>query len=133
MDTVVFDKTGTLTVGKPEVTAILPADGHTEKEVLRVASIAEQRSEHPLGKAIINRAAESQLEISVPEEFKYVPGKGIECRVDHQKILVGNRAFLRDNNIVLNGAGPDGDASSEILVVRDGVYLGAIQIAANVA
>jgi heavy metal translocating P-type ATPase len=129
VDTVVFDKTGTLTVGKPEVTAILPADGHTEKEVLRVASIAEQRSEHPLGKAIINRAAESQLEISVPEEFKYVPGKGIECRVDHQKILVGNRAFLRDNNIVLNGAGPDGDASSEILVVRDGVYLGAIQIA----
>jgi heavy metal translocating P-type ATPase len=129
VDTVVFDKTGTLTVGRPEVTAILPADGHTEKEVLRVASIAEQRSEHPLGKAIINRAAESQLEISVPEEFKYVPGKGIECRVDHQKILVGNRAFLRDNNIVLNGAGPDGDASSEILVVRDGVYLGAIQIA----
>jgi heavy metal translocating P-type ATPase len=129
VDTVVFDKTGTLTIGNPEVTSILPADGHTEKDVLRVASIAEQRSEHPLGKAIINRAAESQLEVSAPEEFKYVPGKGIECRVDHQKILVGNRAFLRDNNIALNGAGPNGDASSEILVVRDGVYLGAIQIA----
>jgi Cd2+/Zn2+-exporting ATPase/Cu+-exporting ATPase len=129
VDTVVFDKTGTLTFGNPEVISILPADGHTEQEVLQTASIAEQRSEHPLGKAIVNKAAESQLEVSAPEEFKYVPGKGIDCRLDQQRILVGNRAFLRDNNIALNGAGSSADPSSEILVVRDGVYLGAIQIA----
>jgi heavy metal translocating P-type ATPase len=129
VDTVVFDKTGTLTFGTPEVTEILPADGHTEQEVLQVASIAEQRSEHPLGKAIVNKAAESQLEVSAPEEFKYVPGKGIDCRADHRRILVGNRAFLRDNNIVLNGAASYTNTSSEILVARDGSYLGAIQIA----
>jgi heavy metal translocating P-type ATPase len=129
VDTVVFDKTGTLTFGNPEVISIMAADGHTEQEVLQTASIAEQRSEHPLGKAIVNKAAESQLEVSAPEEFKYVPGKGIDCRVDHRRILVGNRAFLRDNNIALNGAGSSADPSSEILVVRDGVYLGAIQIA----
>jgi heavy metal translocating P-type ATPase len=129
VDTVVFDKTGTLTFGTPEVTSIQPADGHTEEEVLQVASIAEQRSEHPLGKAIVNKATESQLEVSAPEEFKYVPGKGIDCRADHRRVLVGNRAFLRDNNIVLNGAGSRTDTSSEILVVRDGSYLGAIQIA----
>jgi heavy metal translocating P-type ATPase len=129
VDTVVFDKTGTLTFGNPEVISILPADGHTEQEVLQTASIAEQRSEHPLGKAIVNKAAESQLEVSAPEEFKYVPGKGIDCRLDQRRILVGNRAFLRDNNIALNGAGSSADPSSEILVVRDGVYLGAIQIA----
>jgi Cd2+/Zn2+-exporting ATPase/Cu+-exporting ATPase len=132
VDTVVFDKTGTLTFGNPEVTSILAADGHTEQEVLQTASIAEQRSEHPLGKAIVNKAAESQLEVSAPEEFKYVPGKGIDCRADHLRILVGNRAFLRDNNIVLNGAGSSVDPSSEILVARDGVYLGAIQIADTV-
>jgi P-type E1-E2 ATPase len=129
VDTVVFDKTGTLTFGNPEVTAILAADGHTEREVLQIASIAEQRSEHPLGKAIVNKAAESQLEVSAPEEFKYVPGKGIDCRANHQRILVGNRAFLRDNQIVLNGAGSNADPLSEILVVRDGIYLGTIQIA----
>jgi Cd2+/Zn2+-exporting ATPase/Cu+-exporting ATPase len=129
VDTVVFDKTGTLTFGNSEVTSIRAADGHTEQEVLQIASIAEQRSEHPLGKAIVNKAAESQLEVSAPEEFKYVPGKGIDCRVDHRRILVGNRAFLRDNNIVLNGAGSSTDPSSEIFVARDGVYLGAIQIA----
>jgi heavy metal translocating P-type ATPase len=129
VDTVVFDKTGTLTCGNPEVISILPADGHSKQEVLRIASIAEQRSEHPLGKAIVNKAAESQLEVSAPEEFKYVPGKGIDCRVDHRRILVGNRAFLRDNDIALNGAGSSANLSSEILVVHDGVYIGAIHIA----
>ena len=129
VDTVVFDKTGTLTFGNPEVTSILAANGHTEREVLQVASIAEQRSEHPLGKAIVNKAAEAQLEVFAPEEFKYAPGKGIDCRVDHRRILVGNRAFLRDNNIVLNGAGSHPDPSSEILVACNGVYLGAIGIA----
>jgi Cd2+/Zn2+-exporting ATPase/Cu+-exporting ATPase len=129
VDTVVFDKTGTLTFGTPEVTSILAADGHTEQEVLEIASIAEQRSEHPLAKAIVNKAEESQLEVSAPEEFKYAPGKGIDCRVDHRRILVGSKAFLRDNNVVLNGAGSSGDPSSEILVACNGVYLGAIGIA----
>jgi P-type Cu+ transporter len=129
VDTVVFDKTGTLTFGNPEVTSILAADGHTEQKVLQIASIAEQRSEHPLGRAIVNKAAESQLEVSAPEDFKYAPGKGIDCRVDHRRILVGTRGFLRDNNIVLNGAGSNADPSSEILVACDGVYLGAIGIA----
>ena len=129
VDTVVFDKTGTLTFGTPEVTSILAADGHTDQEVLEIASIAEQRSEHPLAKAIVNKAAESQLEVSTPEEFKYAPGKGIDCRVDHRRILVGSKAFLRDNNVVLNGAGSSGDPSSEILVACNGVYLGVIGIA----
>ena len=129
VDTVVFDKTGTLTFGNPEVTSILAANGHTEQEVLQIASIAEQRSEHPLGKAIVRKAAETQLEVFAPEEFKYAPGKGIDCRVDHRRILVGNKLFLRDNNVVLSGAASDGDPSSEILVACNGVYLGAIGIA----
>src|SRR5258708_976004 len=129
VDIVVFDKTGTLTFGNPEVTSILAANGHAEQEVLQMASIAEQRSEHPLGKAIVNKAAEAQLEVFAPEEFKYAPGKGIDCRVDHRRILVGNRAFLRDNNIAFNGAGSHPDPSSEILVACNGVYLGAIGIA----
>jgi heavy metal translocating P-type ATPase len=129
VDTVVFDKTGTLTFGNPEVTSIQAANGHTEQEVLQIASIAEQRSEHPLGKAIVKKAAEAQLEVFAPEEFKYAPGKGIDCRVDHRRILAGNRAFLRDNNIVLNGAGSHPEPSSEILIACNGVYLGAIGIA----
>jgi heavy metal translocating P-type ATPase len=129
VDTVVFDKTGTLTFGNPEVTAILPGDGHTEREVLEAASVAEQRSEHPLGKAIVKKAAEAGLEVSAPEEFRYVPGKGIECRSDRQTILVGNRAFLQERSIALNGSAPGVDSSSEILVAANGVCVGAIRIA----
>lgn len=129
VDTVVFDKTGTLTFGNPEVTAILPASGHTEREVLEVASVAEQRSEHPLGKAVINKAVEAQLQVSPPEEFKYIPGKGIECRLDHRNILIGNKLFLQDHNVALNGASSGTGGTSEILVACNGVYLGAIRIA----
>jgi heavy metal translocating P-type ATPase len=129
VDTVVFDKTGTLTFGNPEVTAIQAADGHTESEVLEAASIAEQRSEHPLGKAIVKRAAEAGLAATAPEQFGYAPGKGIECRSNQQNILVGNRAFLREGNVAVDGAGSGVGDSSEILVARNGVYLGAIRIA----
>lgn len=129
VDTIVFDKTGTLTFGNPEVTRIVAADAHTEGEVLQLASIAEQRSEHPLGKAIVSKAAEAGLDVSAPENFKYVPGKGIDCRLDGRKILVGSRAFLQDNKIALNGDGVTADGSSEILVACNGVYYGAIGIA----
>ncbi len=129
VETVVFDKTGTLTFGSPEVISILAADGHTELEVLQLASIAEQRSEHPLGKAIVNRATQSKLEVSAPEEFKYIPGMGIDCRLNHSRILAGNRAFLRENKVVLDGAASSVDHSSEVLVACNGVYLGAIHIA----
>ena len=129
IDTVVFDKTGTLTFGNPEVISILHAEGHAEAEVLQIASIAEQRSEHPLGKAIVNKAVEAQLEVSAPEEFKYFPGRGIECRLDSRKILVGNRAFLQENRIAPNGTATSANRWSEILVGCNGAYLGAIRIA----
>ena len=132
VDTVVFDKTGTLTFGNPEVTSIIAAHGHTEREVLQIASIAEQRSEHPLGKAILKKAVETQLTVSPPEDFKYIPGKGIHCSLDHREILVGNRAFLQDSKISLNGAGVNADRSSEILVACNGAYFGAIGIADTV-
>src|SRR5579871_1407193 len=129
VDTVVFDKTGTLTVGNPVVTSIIAAPGRTDHDVLQLAAIAEQRSEHPLGKAIVRRAAEAGLAATAPEQFGYVPGKGIECRSNQQNIFVGNRAFLREGNVAVDGAGPGVGDSSEILVARNGVYLGAIRVA----
>jgi Cd2+/Zn2+-exporting ATPase/Cu+-exporting ATPase len=132
VDTVVFDKTGTLTFGNPEVTAIVPADGHTEHELLRLAAIAEQRSEHPLGKAILAKAAEAKLTVSPPDTFRYIPGKGISCSLDHLEVLVGSRAFLQEHHITVNGDGTAANESSGIsgiLVAGNGKYVGAIGIA----
>jgi heavy metal translocating P-type ATPase len=132
IDTVVFDKTGTLTFGNPQVVSVVAADGHTEQEVLQIAAIAEQRSEHPLGKAIVNKAVETQLKVSAPDDFKYIPGKGIRCSLDHRQILVGSRVFLQENKLNLNGARGSAERLSEILVACNGAYLGVIGIADTV-
>ncbi len=129
VDTVVFDKTGTLTVGNPLVTSIVAATGRTEREVLQLAAIAEQRSEHPLGKAIVGKAAEAGLTVTSPERFEYIPGAGISCSLDHRKILVGSRAFLQQKQIHLDGQVTGGEHSSEILVASNGEYAGTVRIA----
>ncbi|MGA8311773.1 MAG: cation-translocating P-type ATPase, partial [Terriglobales bacterium] len=129
VDTVVFDKTGTLTIGNPVVTAIVAAPGRTGQEVLQLAAIAEQRSEHPLGKAIVRKAGETGLTVSAPERFEYIPGAGIFCSLAHQQILVGSSAFLRQNKINLDGHAAGVDHASEILVASNGQYVGAIRIA----
>lgn len=113
VDTVVFDKTGTMTFGNPELTSIVAAEGHTESEVLELAAIAEQKSEHPLGRAISNHAAAQQLRVPSPETFKYIPGKGIQCSLDHSEILVGNRAFLQENGVSLDRNDGGAHVSSE--------------------
>jgi len=129
VETVVFDKTGTLTLGNPVVTSIAAAQGRTEEEVLQLAAIAEQRSEHPLGKAIVGRAAEAGLTVTAPEEFQYIPGAGISCSLNHLEILAGSRAFLHQKQIDLGEHVARTDQSSEILIASNGQYVGAIRIA----
>jgi Cd2+/Zn2+-exporting ATPase/Cu+-exporting ATPase len=129
VDTVVFDKTGTLTVGNPVVTSIIAAPERTDHDVLALAAIAEQRSEHPLGKAIVAKAAEAGLTVNRPERFEYIPGAGISCSRDHREILVGSRAFLQQKQIHLDGQGTGAEHSSEILVACNGEYVGTIRIA----
>ncbi|HQS98168.1 MAG TPA: cation-translocating P-type ATPase [Novosphingobium sp.] len=130
VDTVVLDKTGTLTFGQPEVQTITPADGVSVEDVLAAAATAEIRSEHPLGKAIIAKAKQEGLTVAEPEAFSYTPGRGIAADVAGGRILVGNSIWLTDNGIaVLVESGTDRAAVSEILVARDGRYLGSIAVA----
>lgn len=129
VDTVVFDKKGALTFGNPEITSIIPAEGHTELEVLKITAIAEQRSEHPLSKAIVKKAAEAKLAVPAPKTFQYFPGKGISVSLNHDQILVGSKAFLAENQVAVAGHKANGNDSSHILVASNGKYVGAIEIA----
>jgi Cd2+/Zn2+-exporting ATPase/Cu+-exporting ATPase len=127
---VVLDKTGTLTSGRTAVQTIVPACGVSEIEVLESAASAEMRSEHPLARAIVELARATNLSVREPDRFDYAPGRGVITVVDGVTILVGNRGLLSDHAVELptdfaNGA----DASSEVLVARDGRLLGAIVIA----
>lgn len=125
-DTIVFDKTGTLTVGLPNVVAVHPARDVTESELLRIASIAEKRSEHPLAKAILER---STAPIPDPDHFAYSPGLGITCRLGESRISVGNRALMRDIDVSIPAALPEANAVTEVFVARDGAFLGTIHVA----
>jgi len=89
IDTVVLDKTGTLTHGKPVVTAILPAAGFSETELLRFAASAERYSEHPLGKAVVEAAASRGIALAEPAEFAATAGHGVQARVDGRQVEAG--------------------------------------------
>jgi Cu+-exporting ATPase len=109
-----LDKTGTLTQGAPAVTDVLEApgwkiaDGSTASlqpgaQLLAFVASAEKNSEHPLGQAIVNRAAEMGLAFTTPSEFSAVAGQGIRAVVDGHPVLVGNAKWLKDSGVALDG------------------------------
>lgn len=99
IDTVIFDKTGTLTKGEPEVTDIISTSDFTERDVLRLAAIAEMGSEHPIGKAIVEKAKRKRIKVLGGKEHRTVVGKGIECKYGDKLVVVGNRSFMEDKGI----------------------------------
>jgi len=106
VDTVVFDKTGTLTKGEPSVTDILTSNVE-EREVLRLAAIAEKGSEHPIGEAIVKKAVEKRIKIPDVKSYEAIPGKGIKARYLNKTIFVGNRSLIKENKISIENLEKD--------------------------
>jgi P-type Cu+ transporter len=100
VDTVIFDKTGTLTEGKPSVTDINDISELGEKELLRLAAIAEYGSEHPLGQAIVRKGKEQAI-IPNPESFEAISGQGLRAVYEGHIILVGTRKLMIDSGIAV--------------------------------
>ena len=99
LTTVVLDKTGTITKGKPELTDVLPLAGFGEEELLRLAAVADRRSEHPLAEAIVSGARSRGLELGEPEAFEAVPGHGVEATVEGRRVAVGNRKLMAKEGV----------------------------------
>jgi len=93
--TVVLDKTGTITQGQPAVTALIPASGVSEQELLRVAASLETGSEHPLAAAIIQAAQAQQLNMLPVTEFTAVSGQGVRGRIEQDSVYLGNAGFMQ--------------------------------------
>ncbi len=128
VDTIVLDKTGTLTLGNPHVTAVRAWAEVTPERVVQAAAIAERPSEHPLGRAIVQKAAAMSLPVREPDRFTYLPGKGIVCSLDGEQIIVGSRVFLEEHRLDLGTFESGSNGSSEVLVGRNGRLLGALHI-----
>jgi Cu+-exporting ATPase len=136
LEVVVLDKTGTLTKGEPSVTDVfVDEEGQRDgNEVLRLAASAERGSEHPLGQAIVDEADARELDLTEPDEFEAVAGKGIRAQVEGQEILVGKPTWLENSGISLDALPPhserlQAEAKTVIAVAIDGNAVGIIGIA----
>jgi heavy metal translocating P-type ATPase len=131
---VAFDKTGTLTVGEPKVVGVKTFGKYSEGDIMKYAAISEKFSEHPLSKAIVSKAAEMNLEIPDPRDFKTVPGRGVEAHYGGKHILIGRR--MMDGEISEEADGLIGQVESEgktaIPIVLDNRFIGLVVVADTV-
>ncbi|WP_135209782.1 heavy metal translocating P-type ATPase [Vitreimonas flagellata] len=111
VDTLVLDKTGTLTEGKPAVTAIHTAVGGDLDETLRLAASLENRSEHPLGLAIVAAAQARGVGLVEPTEFDSPTGKGVLGVVEGRNVVIGAERFLDEQGIDASGLKSEADAA----------------------
>ena len=127
IDTVLLDKTGTVTYGLPVVSEINTAAGVTKQSLLKVAATAEARSEHPVAKAVLKRAADYSSLGPEPEQFEYRPGRGVLAGVNGTRIAVGNRALFRELGLQ-PPPNAEPEHGSEILVAQNGAYMGSLTV-----
>ncbi|WP_061245532.1 heavy metal translocating P-type ATPase [Leptospira noguchii] len=102
VNTIVFDKTGTLTYGKPVLKSLESLNITKENDLLTLAASAEQNSEHPLSKAIVESAKKKGLILTIPENFETIPGGGISAIVEGNRILIGTERLFYEKEIELN-------------------------------
>ncbi|WP_062209344.1 cation-translocating P-type ATPase [Streptomyces sp. NBRC 109706] len=135
VDTIVLDKTGTVTEGRMTLLAVRPADGEDETEVLRLAGVLENASEHPIARAIAQAATERVGSLPAPEEFANVEGLGVRGTVDGHAVLVGRPRLLVDRALTLPAeveralAGAEAEGRTAVVVAWDGAARGVLVVA----
>ncbi len=133
VNVVVFDKTGTLTKGEPIVTNIVEVSGKT-LDILQIAASIENNSEHPLAQAIVQKGKEEKVEFLPIQNFQAIPGKGVSADINNQKILLGTRMLMEENNIDYQGAEKnivalEEEGKTTMILGVDGKILGLIAVA----
>ncbi|HKY61266.1 MAG TPA: heavy metal translocating P-type ATPase [Gemmatimonadota bacterium] len=132
IEAIVLDKTGTLTEGRFGVTDVVPLDEIGEDELVRLASGVESRSEHPIAAGVLRGAEARGLTPPAPEEFRAIPGKGAEARVDGRSVKVVSPGYLRENDLEIDHARVREVAEqgkTVVYVMVDGRVTGALGLA----
>ena len=131
---VALDKTGTITQGEPRVTDMIPASGRSEKELLSIAYALEKKSEHPLARAITQRAEQEGLTAGEVEQFKALPGNGLTASLDGAVLLGGSYKFISEQIPVPDEIKAQSERLSEegktpLFFTLDGELCGIIAVA----
>ncbi|MGQ9575039.1 MAG: heavy metal translocating P-type ATPase [Thermoguttaceae bacterium] len=138
VDTVVLDKTGTLTLGRPALTAIVPAEPATPEQLLRYAAAAERLSQHPFSEAIVQQAQARGIQVPQADRLETIAGQGIRAELDGLVILVGNERLMESAGVDSTGVGAAigglrQRGQTPLLVAAGGRLLGALGLADAVA
>ena len=133
VEAVALDKTGTLTLGRPSVTDVASA-GMPEDDLLRLAASAERGSEHPIGRALVEAAAERSIALDEASGFRALPGHGVEAVVGGSTVVLGNPALMREHGVALGGLEERGrelsaQGKTPVFVSVDGEAAGVIAVA----
>ncbi len=146
---IAFDKTGTITSGQPKVTDLLPAQGFTKEQLVTMVASLEQKSEHPLAKAVMDYAGENGVVVEEVSEFTALPGNGLSAVLNGQKLVGGSQKFITEMlglnkaNVPASGNAVSGNTASmlaqadelatagktPLLFSVDGKFLGIIAVA----
>ena len=131
---VALDKTGTITQGEPRVTDVLPAEGMTQSALLSIAAALEQRSEHPLARAVMMRAEEDGLTAAPVGDFRALPGNGLTATLSGETLLGGSLSFVSSQVDVPRSIRQKAEALAEegktpLLFAQAGRLAGVIAVA----
>ena len=134
MEIVALDKTGTITSGEPKVTDVLPADGISREELLRLACALEKKSEHPLAKAVLAKGQELGISAEEAEEFQALPGNGLSAVWQGTAVKGGSFSFINTQAQLPKEAKRFFEKLAEegktpLFFMKDGTYVGIIAVA----
>jgi Cu+-exporting ATPase len=132
--TVVLDKTGTITRGQPAVTALMPANGVSEQQLLQLAASLEAGSEHPLAAAIVQAAKDKQLSLSTVQDFTAISGQGVRGVIEGDTLYLGNAGLMQTQQIDINPLRLSADAlatqgQTPMYVAKGQQLLGIVAVA----
>ena len=133
VNTLVVDKTGTLTVGKPVLTALIPAEGFDEANLLQLTSSLEKASEHPLAAAILAAAQDKKVELLTVDAFQSVTGKGVTGTIQGKKISIGNVILMSERGASIETLREKAEAlqaegQTVMYVASDGRFAGFVAV-----
>ncbi len=128
-DVLLIDKTGTVTFGEPRITDILPINGYTAAELLRMTASVEAYSEHALAEAVIQTARDQNIDLEEITDFSSTPGLGIQANYQGSTVRVGNERFIARESDVSGLKSLETPGKTRLLVSRDSVLAGVIAAA----
>ncbi len=134
VEIVALDKTGTITSGEPKVTDMIPAEGISQEELLRLAYALESRSEHPLARAIVDYAKEKGVQASEVTDFEALTGNGVQTKLNGSRLLGGSFKFMKSQLSIPGSAQSQyeklaGDGKTPLFFAKENQFLGIIAVA----